>query len=1083
MKRCLAAFLCLAMLLPLVACKKQNTNTDALDTQGPAPSVTDSEKTTLLVYMIGSDLEAKGGAGTNDMEEILASQVDLTHNNVLVYAGGAKKWHNDSVATENGHTILQLTANGFTQLETREEVSMGDAGTLTYFLNFAYEKFTNNRFALILWDHGNGPLIGYGKDMLHDDDSITLLEMKQAMEASPFKGDNKLAWVGFDACLMSSVELACTWQAHAEYLIASQEIEPSFGWNYAFLSQLGKVDTVALTQAITDQYMESCLAYYEERGYEPRDTTLACLDLSKLDAVRTAVETLFQKAQEDVGSQYAALVASRVDTRALGRATTGSEYDLIDLFDLAKQMKTHYSAEAEALEAAVEAFVLHNATNAEGCCGVSIYYPFYNKSYYEKSWAEVYSQLNVLPAYTAYLDSYAKQWLKNDLVQTVASSVLPQMESASEFSLELTQEQTNNYADSRYFILRREGEQLYTPIFASSNITKKNNTLIANFDGDVIYAKNDFDEYWLPAIVEHDTVGDYTRYSTYVNLTNQLATFTHAPEDYEHKVAGHRFHISANNKTKEIKTSALVPYSVSVDTQALVGGKKEDAALDEWSQYYFLEENHLYLQKDENGTILPLREWEESSYLSANVSRVKDGIDFVFAPLPAGEYYLIFELEDTQGNRYCSDLLAIQSEGGTFPSTYEPESVEVEWKTGEKVQLFSEQGVTVSLTAITKYEATRYALEVENKNDFAIVVSGDDLVVNDVIHCPDSLFSSVVVPAGETVAESGIEFGDAEILQMINNPTSLQFSITVVPVKNDVTLVYHKQVTVKLSAETAALWKLPGEDSLFSDTYYYQSNKPVRGIQATEQVLLEQGGLRIDLLELGGNGEDDARMILKFCFANTGDTQQTFAISGLLMDDVYMNVDTGPITVYPGTRIYRCFVVSEDDLNLYELNNVSYAALYISRMEFATLLGGGGFSKAQAYPIVLATSGSGTQLSPGNTLLYEDAMVKLHLKKGQKREYGGYVWICTLTNKSNRDIMLATGDVTLNGKAVDMSSIGAPILPPYDIRCVAGKKTVFEVTYTDDITGKIKIVLTPQIYDFVGENLLHTGEKTYSLQN
>jgi hypothetical protein len=40
--------------------------------------------------------------------------------------------------------------------------------------------------------------------------------------------------------------------------------------------------------------------------------------------------------------------------------------DLIDLFDLAKQMKTHYSAEAEALEAAVEAFVLHNATNAEG---------------------------------------------------------------------------------------------------------------------------------------------------------------------------------------------------------------------------------------------------------------------------------------------------------------------------------------------------------------------------------------------------------------------------------------------------------------------------------------------------------------------------------------------------------------------------------------------------------------------------------------------------------------------------------------------------------------------------------------------
>ena len=55
-----------------------------------------------------------------------------------------------------------------------------------------------------------------------------------------YMGDNG-EWIGFDACLMSSVETAFMCAPYAEYMIASQEVEPGSGWNYAFLSGIGNM--------------------------------------------------------------------------------------------------------------------------------------------------------------------------------------------------------------------------------------------------------------------------------------------------------------------------------------------------------------------------------------------------------------------------------------------------------------------------------------------------------------------------------------------------------------------------------------------------------------------------------------------------------------------------------------------------------------------------------------------------------------------------------------------------------------------------------------------------------------------------
>lgn len=1062
MKKIISILLCLATLFTLSACAGGGK----------------ANGTTLMIYMVGSDLEAKGGSGTNDMKEMLESQVDLSKNNVVIYAGGSKKWHNESLSAESGHTILRLTAEGFETLETRDEVSMGDAEPLTYFLNYAYDNFKADDFALILWDHGNGPLIGYGKDMLHEDDSLTLLEMQTALKDSPFSGENKLSWVGFDACLMSSVELACIWQDHAEYLIASQEIEPSFGWNYSFLSQLGQKNAKDLAGDITSQYMESCLAYYEKRNFDQRDTTLACLELSAFAPLKTALESLFVKAGNDVDADYSELVTTRVNTRALGRATTGSEYDLIDLVDLAEKMKARYPAEAESVINTAKDLVVHNVTNAEGCSGLSIYYPFYNKSYYQKTWGDMYSKLGLLPSYVKYLESYAKKWLKNDLLETVASSVTPTVLSKNEFELSLTEEQSKNFADATYYVLQREGDQIYTRIYTSSNVVKKDNKLVANFDGNVLYAKNKFDSYWIPAVDEHDTVGDYTRCSTYVNLTNSLPIMGDDPEGHKNKVEGHRFHISINNKTKQIKTSALVPYDTEVETENLSGGKLEDADLSKWSQYYFLQERHLYLKRDKNGTILPLSKWEKSSYFSANVSRVDDGVEFVLAPIPKGEYYLIFETEDVQGNRYCSELLPIKSEGAELPGDFEEKAAEVSWDSGEKVELFSQEGVTAYLTTVKKYDdSVRFSLQVENKNNFDVSILADNLAYNNSVSCPDGTNGYFNVPAGATVTDdSGIDFGNVEEMGVFANLQSVQFTVSVVTRTGDRTLIYNKPVRVNLSKETANLRKDPPADAFLSSVNQYVVNSAFCNLNAKNQVLFEREGLRATLLGLGGNNSGNY-LIFNFCFENTTAQEKNLAIKGIGFDNVFVTKGSGPITVASKSKVYQNVVIFEDDLKKYQITSATSVSIWVSHMQFATLNGGGGFAQTEKYPVQLTQSGAAVNFQQGKTLLYKNSEVQLFLQKAEKREYGGYLWTCTMVNNGKRDFMLGAKDVTFNGKKVATDSLGASVLTPYDDICPAGMSTTFEVTYTGDKSNNLKVTFVPQFYDIAGERLLLEGTK------
>lgn len=1060
MKKTTAIILFVLLLFSFTGCK--NTDGITQTTAAPVSGTTEAGTVTLMVYMIGSDLESKAGAATSDLQEMAESGVDLSKVNLLVYAGGSKKWHNDNMSEESGHSILQLTESGFTSIATMPEASMGEPESLTGFLNYANENFPAQSFSLILWNHGNGPLIGYGKDMLFDNDSLTLAEMKKALDASPFNSENKLSWVGFDACLMASAELSIIWKDYADYLIASQEIEPSFGWDYSFLPSLTG-DKETLFNTITDNYLNTCEEYYEKKGFNNRDTTLSCMDLSYATELETALNSLFKKASADIDSSFNSLSVSRANTRALGRASTGSEYDLIDLNDMATQMSSDYPDEAKAVQDVLTEMTVCNKTNAENLSGMSLYYPFYNKSYFESSWGETYRELDVLSDYASYLNSYTEIWLNDDKLEETAESNKPEQTTYNEFTLELTDEQAANYVSSRFIVLSKKGEELYLPIFSSQDITMNGNTLVANWDKDILYGKDGLGNYVLPATTQHDTVGDITRYSFYVNLTNN-----------EYDTVGHRFHIAANSKTKEISTSALVPYDATVDSESLMGGKLEDADLSRWSKYIFVNQRHIYLNRYDNGAIKPLSEWEETALLSGYSSRIGDGIEFLFAPLTKGSYSLIFEVTDTQGNRYCSELLDFTADGTLEYPEAEP-AVEVSWTEGESVELFEEQGIKLELTTVDYYGTEKYSLRATNSNDFPVVVTDGELWYNENVFC-DTFYMGLELQPGETKTyKYGLNFGDAESLGFLTAETpadSIQLSINALTLKEDKTIINNKWVSVSISEATSFFPATTDEDDFsFGKTFYHL---PSNDILAHEQLLFDKDGLRVTLEGLGGNGQEDSLMVAALKIENTSSSKKVFGIRGFIFDDIFIEKETGSISVPAGSVMYYQVALLDENLQEHSIVSPSSVTICVEFSEFATISGGGGFSEWAEYPVTLSEKGSGCSLEMGSKLVYDENSIKIYQKEiiYAEGDYDSYDKIIfTVENNSGYDINITPENYYLNSEKINSDtlfgaaySIGTP--------CPDGTTSVFDINtakdYSDSITLKVDIF----IMDIAEEKIL-----------
>ena len=183
-------------------------------------------------YLCGSDLETDAGCATTDLEEML--QVELPENvNVVIQTGGAMEWQNEYMDS----SVIQrwlYNSEGLQLLEEQDTANMGDAQTLYEFLAFANENYPADKVAVTFWNHGGGSVSGAAFDEIYDYDSLDLAEMYEAFDAVwPADQENPaLELVGFDTCLMATIDVAAVFQNFAKYLVGSEEVEPGNGWNY-----------------------------------------------------------------------------------------------------------------------------------------------------------------------------------------------------------------------------------------------------------------------------------------------------------------------------------------------------------------------------------------------------------------------------------------------------------------------------------------------------------------------------------------------------------------------------------------------------------------------------------------------------------------------------------------------------------------------------------------------------------------------------------------------------------------------------------------------------------------------------------
>ena len=177
---------------------------------------------TIFIYMCGSTLETKKGAGSKNITDILDCTIPDSAT-VIIQTGGAEKWRGYDINPDQSQRYLAKDGKLSLLSETEKE-NMGDPTTLSEFLTWGVENYPAEKMSVILWNHGGGSLSGVCFDEQYGMDGLTLQELDTAFSEVSEKMTDRFEFIGFDACLMANIETAQIMSKYARNMIASKEI-------------------------------------------------------------------------------------------------------------------------------------------------------------------------------------------------------------------------------------------------------------------------------------------------------------------------------------------------------------------------------------------------------------------------------------------------------------------------------------------------------------------------------------------------------------------------------------------------------------------------------------------------------------------------------------------------------------------------------------------------------------------------------------------------------------------------------------------------------------------------------------------
>lgn len=184
-------------------------------------------------------------------------------------------------------------------IESIGEADMGDPQTLVEFATWAIQNYPAKKYALILSDHGGGWTGGF-TDKSAPNSGLSIPDMITALEQiRQNTGIDKFELIGFDACLMAQIEVFGSLYPYSNYLVASEEIIPGYGWSYAaWMRQVADnpamdgsefAKAIVSTYVVGDSYFAELRATQEDIDLEEAVTTLSGVESARIPEVIDAM--------------------------------------------------------------------------------------------------------------------------------------------------------------------------------------------------------------------------------------------------------------------------------------------------------------------------------------------------------------------------------------------------------------------------------------------------------------------------------------------------------------------------------------------------------------------------------------------------------------------------------------------------------------------------------------------------------------------------------------------------------------------------------------------------------------------------
>ncbi len=338
------------------------------------------------------------GEGDRPDAEVAEEPSGATRGSKASSANGSDASHSDASDDDPAYTnrplanlgnwsgakLLYVQKGQIKQIADWGPINTGDPAVLKRFLDTATQKFPARRYALILNDHGLG-WSGACHDESHDD-ILTTPELRTVL-AQTTRRIGPLELLGFDACLMANFEVFHSLGPFARVLVASEELEPSEGWNYVtLLGELQRHPT-ATGLEVGQMIAETFHDYFEQND----DSVLSAITLSvvqsdRLPPIGRAIDglsdALHRQLAADPDASWLKLARARVRTVEFGRQESAEGAAHLDLVHLCELLAKEFPGGAvqdacDRVTAAVQDAVVHNVHSPDNpnSHGMTIFFP------------------------------------------------------------------------------------------------------------------------------------------------------------------------------------------------------------------------------------------------------------------------------------------------------------------------------------------------------------------------------------------------------------------------------------------------------------------------------------------------------------------------------------------------------------------------------------------------------------------------------------------------------------------------------------------------------------------------------------